>query len=61
MFAAGNKQLVIWNNRAPIALILTVSQWEKEPLVKSDVCRISLSLKERAGVRVKGDLGKRSI
>jgi hypothetical protein len=53
MFAAGNKQLVISNNRAGIALILTFSQREKEPPVRiGDVCLVSLSLRERAGVRV---------
>jgi len=61
MFAAGNKQLISSNSRAHIALILTFSQWEKEPPVnRNDVGRISLSLRERAGLRVDRALRGRS-
>jgi hypothetical protein len=53
MFATGNQQLLASSFHTDIALILAFSQGEKEPLVRSaKAYRSSLSLRERAGVRV---------
>jgi hypothetical protein len=53
MFGAENQQLVASDLQANRALILAFSHWEKEPILQNDgACRSSLSLRERAGVRV---------
>ena len=60
MFGAENKQLVASSMHAETALILTLSQGEKEPIHQDDrAYRGSLSLRERAGVRVIGGLMRR--
>ena len=57
MFGARNQQLAASNPHAEIALILIFFHWEKEPIVQDyRVCRSSLSLRERARVRVIGVL-----
>jgi hypothetical protein len=53
MFDVENRQLTASRFHADDALILTFSQWEKEPILQNDMAYGgSLSLRERAGVRV---------